>query len=715
MLRNCWGCHGSDQDCVLPENAISVLVFVSPPPPANTTPRMDWWKQSKRRDYRYTALPLSPDVWKLPRRDARRYLVRILVAVILAAAVAFTAISIGQNTLQRLAGLPAEAASVHRWERFTVLQGYYSGLFGKDGSGKNLKSRAFDPYPRAGYRGEVAECSYGIGKSGAARGRPEVRVFETVPGGMPEAVFGSHALLGLDRDVCFDRYGRLGPYGYGYAKHKGGLGVAEYQDAEAGGGTETGWGRGSMPVKEIDWRGVDWGVLQTECVRKNQGRFGIPSPGDDGDPGDTTEHLSGRTAGEGEEAEKTLPRTALLLRTWTGYEYRPSDIASIRSLIAELAINSGGEFTVYLLVHVKDNDLPIWASKSLYQKTLRENVPEEFWGIAELWSESMMAAIYNGLHDNTFRGLPLNGVYRSSFRPVQYFAYQHPEYEYVWNWEMDVRYIGHYYELFSALDAWAAKQPRKYLWERNERYYIPSVHGTWDNFSDAVAAISSTPGSTSVWGPVPVEGVKTFPTDPTPPFPTPEHDKASSWGVGEPADLIALSPIFDPEDSAWVLSGDTTGYGFPLDRPSSSSSSPKGPPRRTAIVAVNRMSRRLLLRMHFENALEGHSMCSEMWPPSVALQHGLKAVFAPHPVLIDRAWPPNHLERTFNGGQHVFGNGEHNFEGASWYYNSAFARRAWMRWTGGEVDGEGGEDTEREGGRMCLRSVLLHPVKNAEV
>jgi len=531
---------------------------------------------------------------------------------------------------------------------------------------------------------------------------------------MPTAVFGSHSLLGLKDDLCFDRYGRYGTYGYGYSEENGGLGVAEY-DGNIADGDETGWGQGNMPIKEIDWRGIDWEKVQRECVEKNNDRFNTPDPEDLDPEGILAEsaHSSNKRS-EKSDGKKPHPRAAVLLRTWAGYEYKPSDMASIRSLISELSINSGGEFTVYLLVHVKDNELPIWASKKLYEKTLRESVPEEFWGIAELWSESMMGAIYNGLEDNTFRGMPLYGVYRSSFFPVQDFAYRHPEFDFVWNWEMDVRYIGHFYELFSGMDAWAAKQPRKHLWERNERYYVPSVHGSWANFSSAVAAKSPKP----IWGPVPVEGVKIFSTDPKPPFQTPEEDTESAWGVDEPADLISLNPIFDPEDATWILSGDSTGYGFPIE-----DTSPKGPPRRAAIVAVGRLSRKLLMRMHAENALHGHAMCSEMWPPSVALQHGLKAVFAPHPLFVDRAWPLKYLEGRFNGGPRgsaggrgsVFGNGEHNFQGTSWYYNAQFASKLWKRWVGMEVDGAGGEGFENVQGRMCLRSMLLHPIKDMEV
>ncbi|CUS12424.1 unnamed protein product [Tuber aestivum] len=716
----------------------------------------------------YSALPLSnpagsSEKWRLPRNGAvtsrlKRAMCRfmIILASVTVLTAGFSLVTIRHSTSRAIAKATA-VAEKPRWEGFTLLEGYYSGLgrlvrggrreyppmgitgaAGSQETLKEVKSVVFNPYPDFGskeykstWQGAHEECSYGVDLSGKKRGRPEVRTFEGIPEGMgigdfrgggangsalgmPAAVFGSHSLLGLKDDLCFDRYGRYGTYGYGYSKENGGLGVAEY-DGGITDGDETGWGRGSMPVKAIDWRGIDWGELQRECVEKNKDRFSTSDQGDLDPEGVLAEsvHSSNRRSGRS-DGKKPHARAAILLRTWAGYEYKPSDMASIRSLISELSLNSGGEFTVYLLVHVKDNELPIWASKKLYEKTLRESVPEEFWGIAELWNESMMGAIYNNLKDNTFRGNRLHGVYRSSFFPVQEFAYRHPEFDFVWNWEMDVRYIGHFYELFSGMDAWAAKQPRKHLWERNERYYIPSIHGNWANFSSAVAAKSPEP----IWGPVPVEGVKIFPADPEPPFLTPEEDTESTWGVGEPADLISLNPIFDPEDATWFLSGDSTGYGFPIE-----DTSPKGPPRRTAIIAVARLSRKLLMRMHAENALHGHAMCSEMWPPSVALQHGLKAVFAPHPLFVDRAWPLKYLERTFNGGPKgstggrgsVFGKGEHNFQGTSWYYNAQFASTLWKRWVGVEVDGAGGEKFESVQGRMCLRSMLLHPIKGMEV
>lgn len=633
------------------------------------------------------------------------------------------------------------------WERFPELTGYYKGLFtlietasnipeyppgmafaheadarikrpdAIKGDGRRAMSRVWNPYPeyaseayRRAWEGEWSECSFGeVG--GVARERPEVRVFDGTPEGMPGPVFGAYELVGVNEDVCFDRYGRLGPYGYGYSAAKGGLGEAVYKGGKDEKDIETGWGLGSMPIKKIDWRGVDWGRLQDQCLERNKNRFGTAvGHGDALLPGSVSteedvpapHRRRGMPGGSHHIIKKNHPRTAVVLRAWTGYKYTAPDLASIRSLISELSILSGGEYTVHLFVHVKDPEIPIWASKTVYQKTLRENVPEEFWGIAELWNEPMMRTTYDNLPPGDAHRLPLHGVYRSTFMPMQWFATRHPEYEFFWNWELDVRYTGHYYHFFDAVQSWAKKQPRRNLWERNERFYIPEVHGSWDAFSAMVAATSDP--TTSVWGPVSVEGVHQFPDDPVPPL---EESAHSSWGVGEDADLITFNPLFDPEGTTWGLASDTTGYSAP-------------PPRRSAIVAASRLSRRLLARMHTENAHSGHAMFSEMWPASCALHHGFKAVFAPHPVYVDRRWPALYLEGTFNNGvngtsggreQSVFGVREHNFKGTTWYYDAEFAATLWRRWVGREAKGEGGEAYDRRLGRMCLKGVLLHPVK----
>jgi hypothetical protein len=39
-------------------------------------------------------------------------------------------------------------------------------------------------------------------------------------------------------------------------------------------------------------------------------------------------------------------------------------------MINELALKSGAEYDVHLLVHVKNNTTPIWADESVYNRTL---------------------------------------------------------------------------------------------------------------------------------------------------------------------------------------------------------------------------------------------------------------------------------------------------------------------------------------------------------
>lgn len=65
------------------------------------------------------------------------------------------------------------------------------------------------------------------------------------------------------------------------------------------------------------------------------------------------------------------------------------------------------------------------------------------------------------------------------FQPVQLFSRLHPQYESVWQFEMDARYTGHFYRLVTQATDFARRQPRKHLWERNSYFYIPASHGTW--------------------------------------------------------------------------------------------------------------------------------------------------------------------------------------------------------------------------------------------
>ena len=576
---------------------------------------------------------------------------------------------------------------------------------------------------------------------------PRVRMYHGIPKGFPDAVMGSAQLLGMRHDICYERFGRLGPYGLGYSINRGGSGAQQEGERE---GADDVWSE----IPEVDYRQVNWAEAQQMCAALNSHRFKeLPKPRIDrframqvgsiqkrqeDEPSDFVGIPPKPQTSQHKPGKERLPRTALVIRTWWDYRYTPEDLIYLRSLISELTILSGGEYTVHFLIQVKDDNIPIWSDDETYERVLRDSLPEEFRGLGTLWNERQMLLMYGGLEETWMRKLPIHGVYRSTFMPMQYFAYQHPEYDFFWNWEMDIRSTNHWYHLFDSVTQWAKKQPRKYLWERNSRFYIPSKHGSWEDFSHTVRvqtdqgtnsannmwsgirAGGKVPGAANqagdrpVWGPErPLDDKVDFPDDVQPPTSF-EKDKYS-WGVGEDADLITFNPLFDPDGTTWLLADDTTGYNITQGRP----------PRRTAIITASRLSRKLLIDMHKETTLNHHSMFSEMWPASCALHHGLKVVYAPHAEYIDRKWPIDYLESTFNGGRNgatggsrtsVFGDREHNFRGTTWYYNAGFPEVLWNRWLGMKFNNGGGEMEEMEGeGRMCLPGMLLHPIKRIEL
>lgn len=222
-----------------------------------------------------------------------------------------------------------------------------------------------------------------------------------------------------------------------------------------------------------------------------------------------------------------------------------------------------------------------------------------------------------------------------------------------------------------------------------------------------------------IWGALPPTGEgDSIETENDPQAPTSYDTDKYVWGVGEDADFITFNPLFDPQNTNWILAEDTTGYNTTPPN--------QYPPRRTAIITASRLSRRLLETMHRETALKRHTMFSEMWPGSCALHHGYKAVYAPHPVYIDRKWPTSYLAAIFNNGRNGAAGGartsvfsderQHNFLGTTWYYHAGFSANLWKRWLGYKVDNDGGEEWEvANEGRMCLPGMLLHPVKQVDL
>ncbi|KAJ8124153.1 hypothetical protein ONZ43_g54 [Nemania bipapillata] len=539
---------------------------------------------------------------------------------------------------------------------------------------------------------------------------PDLYAYRGLIQGQPKAAIGSHETLGLRDDVCFDRFGRYGPYGLGYSLDRGG--VSESLDTENE-GSETVWEQSG----QINWNDVNWGEAQSRCFSSNQDRFFTGNETRDAELAST--------------GRKKLHRTAIVVRTYVGFKWTAHAVLNFRAMISELNLQSGGEYDVHFLLHVRDNTAPIWADAATAQEIIESNVPAEFHGLCTLWSEAQMRLFYPGNFGETYENPSngdIHGVYRSAHMPLQHFAVLHPEYEHFWNWEMDMRWTGSYYELFDRLGKWGTKQSRVGAWERSAKYYIPGLHGTWENFTTLVNNEIRASNKRPILGPVTFVGKMALTQGENfMPASCASGSDLSQCGVGEEADLITLNPLFDAEESGWVFAGDVTGYQTALPKP----------PRRCSIVTASRLSRRLLLVMHEETWRLHHSMFSEMFPSTMAFHHGLKAVFAPHPVFIDRNWPQVEIDKAFNGGKgHTTGghgspfdlNNEHNHKGTTWYYNSEFGGLLWRRWLGyaqmdgrGENGGRAGEGVMRGGreeeqdpgnsGRLCLRSMLVHPIK----
>jgi hypothetical protein len=474
---------------------------------------------------------------------------------------------------------------------------------------------------------------------------------------------------------------------------------------------------------------VNWAALQSQCVQENIDRFDMsprPMPG-----GPHYQHLAHDAYNYGIDGGAPVTRSAVIFRSYNGMLYTQDMLRMMRSVIMELVLGSGGEYEAYLLVQIKNDPSPIFENDTAYEEAIQKNVPREFWNITVLWSTDIWGELYPKLPEGS------RNVHASQWLPVQYFAQKYSNFDFYWNWEMDIRHTGHHYELLDTLAKWSRKQPRKGLWERNQRFYVPKYHGDYStDFKDYIQgryqqSTKSGKEDLTIWGPFPPEGQGTTPLDEFPPLdaPTPAKDNFT-WGVGEDADLITLLPMFNPDTTHYALRGGHFNYPASL--------LPAGPPRRATIITFFRLSHRLISTMHQENTRSpGHHMSSEQWPQGVCLHHGFKAVYVPHALYMDRHWPAKATNFIFNNGdsqrvikafkdmpplgegsggwESVFGlDREHNFIESTWYYRTDFATRLYERLLGYEIDGIGGDEWEAKHGAYCLPPMLLHQIKDIE-
>lgn len=556
---------------------------------------------------------------------------------------------------------------------------------------KHFRESAFDVVPCVGPRGlwmnesdDDAVWAYrgkAVGKAHLSRMvSPILKTFS----GAVDPVIGSYEASGLDGDVSFDRVGRYQAYG---------LEQFESMDVE-----------GLKTSTDVNWDNVRWGELQAQCVEDNRQRFRpFKQRAEKSFQYPNVNHNHGRPGKSSKASEtlepsniKPIQRTAILVRVWTGAPWTADAVLNLRALIAETSLASGGKYQVFVLLHVKNEVIPLFVGEHQPEATIKKHVPPEFHSVTEVWNHAQIRSLYSGLSEHAFVG-------RSPWMIVQWFARHHPEFDFFYQWEFDVRYTGHYLDFFEAVSTFGKAQPRKQIWERASRVYIPSVHGAFDtDFRKLVAEEDPH----HVWGPVKVEGVK--PRGPK--VPHQQEVDNYSWGKGEDADWIGFLPSFNITNTNWWFRDHLWGYAQGTSTP-----------RRATLIAQGRVSRRVLDIMNYENTQNGHHLDAEMFPQTMCLHHGLKSTTFPHPIFADREWTPETLQSVFNPGPFGQAGGvwestfskwnEYAWSNMTWYYNSAQAKPIFQRMLGVTANERGGSEWEDVFGRAVVRPMLLHPVK----
>lgn len=225
------------------------------------------------------------------------------------------------------------------------------------------------------------------------------------------------------------------------------------------------------------------------------------------------------------------------------------------------------------------------------------------------------------------------------YQPLQLIALFYPEFDHIWQMEMDIKYTSHVGEYLSALSNFAKNEPRKHSRERASYFYMPKVHGTYKNF---VSTVNDTmAGGGGIWGPLRIPEVE--PIGPAPPTENSQDDNFE-WGKGEDADVILLSPcnIVDKLEG-WTFKDWLTGFA-----------PGRNPPRFVSPPAMKRTSGTLLRAIHTAQLEQGLAVPSEATPTTFAFWHGLKLSYPPspwwmHPQVAERenvTW----MDEFLNGG-----------------------------------------------------------------
>lgn len=283
----------------------------------------------------------------------------------------------------------------------------------------------------------------------------------------PVPFVGSHEDLGLQKS-WMTADGRYGPYGYGE------------DDLE------------TYNRSKVNWEEVDWSQLQNDCLDLNAHRFPLyPTPVT------SVQRFQFRNESMVPEVrtwDEFTPtrRTAIVVRAYDGYKYTPEDMYNLRSLIVEAGLRTGGEYSVFLLVNIRDVDANVFASDESYRAALEKaGVPKELHGISVLWDEHLLRSWYPKIEE-----------YKTEyqvFQPMQLFALHYPEFDHFWQLELDMRFLGDAGQYLDSVSNFARNEPRKQALERSTFLHMQHKYGNYADFAAAVDAVNN--GSSHVWGP----------------------------------------------------------------------------------------------------------------------------------------------------------------------------------------------------------------------
>ncbi|PWZ03539.1 hypothetical protein BCV70DRAFT_154004 [Testicularia cyperi] len=416
----------------------------------------------------------------------------------------------------------------------------------------------------------------------------------------------------------------------------------------------------------------DWRALMDSCYEKRMHDRGVAGGSDRYDSHNvpTAEEPHGTGRRPRVHTTPETKRTALVMRAYEGYVWREDDILNMRALISELSLNNPNmPYDIRILVEVHGRHLAVFTSEWDRLNVLRSSVPREFWGLVELWTEDEMCALYPGLPGKFLNNMIAQSSYRSCLMPLQKFYLDHQEYDFIYNWEMDVRYIGNYLDFFEGIEEYSRNEPLVAGMDKYDTWLVRNVSVSEDNWRD---------------------------------------NSSLTRGRGQEADLITLGPIFDPRGSGWYWEYDVQNYppGQNTDR-------------RASIGTNMRMSRSLMEAMNVINAEAKKSLHCEAWPTTVVLHsqlpmshdhsfypeagftHNLplpfKGVFVPHPVYFRHVWDSEVLHARINRPDFYKKINEKVMRDSSFYYDGAHSKEVYVGWKAKE--------------NVCRAPMLLHPIK----